>query len=88
MIGASHPTIWKFISTLKNQQSFNEARIEQYLAGQAPPPGKKKYRDCNARLRAIVNDFDNHNLLDYLRGISQKDINKARDKGLGNHIKL
>ncbi len=30
----------------------------------------KKYRDCDARIRTIVNDYRNRNFIDYLRGIA------------------
>ncbi|ESO08919.1 hypothetical protein HELRODRAFT_168839 [Helobdella robusta] len=42
LIGASHPTVWKFISSLKDEQALNEGKIEQYVAGANPPPSKKK----------------------------------------------
>ncbi|ESO08300.1 hypothetical protein HELRODRAFT_184059 [Helobdella robusta] len=42
LIGASHPTIWKFISSLKDEQASNEGKIEQYVAGAKPPPSKKE----------------------------------------------
>ena len=41
LIGASHPTIWKFLEILKGEQARNEAIMEQYTAG-AEPPRKKK----------------------------------------------
>lgn len=69
LIGASHPTIWKFLETLKDEQARNEAIREQYIAG-AEPPRKKKYKDTALRIQRIVNDFENCELLDYLRGIA------------------
>lgn len=70
LVGGHHPTIWKFISSLKLEQSRNEAVIEQYLAGQEPPTGKKKYPDCAKRIERIVATYDQVDLIDYLRGLS------------------
>ncbi len=36
LLGAYHPSIWKFIDGLKNEQSPNEVKIEQYIAGERP----------------------------------------------------
>ena len=38
LLGAYHPTIWKFIDGLKKEQSMNEMKLEQFLAGRQPPP--------------------------------------------------
>ncbi|ODM88747.1 hypothetical protein Ocin01_17935 [Orchesella cincta] len=37
-LGAAHPTIWKFIETIRKQQSLNELQMEQHLAGGTPQP--------------------------------------------------
>lgn len=37
LVEAYHPLIWRFIEGLKKEQSFNELKIEQYIADQAPP---------------------------------------------------
>ncbi|ESN98187.1 hypothetical protein HELRODRAFT_177435 [Helobdella robusta] len=70
LIGASHPTVWKFISSLKDEQALNEGKIEQYVAGANPPPSKKVYRDTAVRIKRIVQDYDNRDRMDYLRGLA------------------
>ena len=70
LIGASHPTIWKFLKILKGEQARNETILEQYTTGVEPPRKKKKYKDTALRIQTIVNDFENRLLLDYLRGIA------------------
>lgn len=70
LLGASHPSIWKLIEGLQKEQSMNEMTIEQYIAGQQPAPGRRIYRDTAARIKAIVADYVNRPLLDYLRGIA------------------
>lgn len=69
LIGANHPTIWKFIDALKTEQNMNEMKIEQYIAGQLPNPSRRVYKDTAERIKNIVNDYTNRPLLDYLRGI-------------------
>jgi hypothetical protein len=70
LLGSSHPTIWKFIDDLKKEQSLNEMKIEQYIAGQHPPVSRKVYRNTAQRVEDIVKDYENRNILDFLRGIA------------------
>ena len=70
VLGAYHPTIWKFIDGLKKEQSLNELRVEQYIAGQQPPASKRIYKESAMRIKAIVNDYTGRPLLDYLRGVA------------------
>ena len=44
--------------------------IAQMLAGAAPPPQKKVYRDVNARIATLVHGYNNRNIIPFLRGIS------------------
>ena len=69
LIGANHPTIWKFIDTLKTEQNMNEMKIEQYIAGQRPNPSRRIYKETAERIKNIVIDYHNRPILDYLRGI-------------------
>ncbi len=43
---------------------------EQYIAGQQPPVQRKVYLDTAQRIEDIVNDYENRNILDFLRGIA------------------
>ena len=70
LLGAYHPTIWKFIDGLKKEQSMNEMKLEQFLAGWQPPPSKKKYRETAQRIKKIVSEYGNCSNVDYLRGIA------------------
>ncbi|CAG7723693.1 unnamed protein product [Allacma fusca] len=49
-IGSSHPNMWKFLDALKVEESFNHLKIEQQLAGTAPPPQRRKYKDSAKRV--------------------------------------
>ena len=44
MVGASHPTIFKFIEGLKQQQGLTDLKLEQILADNTQPTGRKKYK--------------------------------------------
>ena len=54
MFRQTHPSNWEFINTLKLDASHNQMLIAQVLAGAAPPPQKRVYRDVNARIATLV----------------------------------
>ena len=64
-----HPTIWKFIGALKQLQNMNKNKIEA-LSAQEPPPKRKKYVELDARIKYLVEDFQNRDVIDFLRGIA------------------
>ena len=64
-----HPTIWKFIEALKKLQNINKNKIEA-LSAQEPPPKRKKYVDLDAQIKHLVEDFENRDVIDFLRGIA------------------
>ena len=66
-LGFSHPTIWKFIGGLKKLQNGNKTKIACLIA-RGPTRRKRKYVNLDARLKIITNDFDNRNIMDFLRG--------------------
>ena len=70
MFRQTHPSIWEFIDTLKLDASHNRMLIAQMLAGAAPPPQKRVYRDVNARIATLVQGYNNRNIIPFLRGIS------------------
>ena len=55
LLGANHPTIWKFIILLKMEQNMNETKIEQYIAGHQPNAGRRTYKETAARIKALNN---------------------------------
>ena len=70
LIGADHPSLWKFIDKLREEQNFTEFRLNQAAAGVLPPAKRVKYRDLDARLTNIVSQFGTIALTDYLTGIA------------------
>ena len=69
-ISACHPNIWKFLQVLKKEQALNEVIINQMLAGQQGPPKRKKYQDLSTRITNLVRDYENRDVLDFLRGVA------------------
>ena len=69
-LGATHPTIWKFIEALLDQQSMSELEILQRSPAATSQPQRKIYRDLNSRICSIVEDFDNKALIKYVTSIA------------------
>jgi len=61
-LSSCHPTIWKFIEAIQKEQSLNEMKINQYIAGTVEPSRKRKKNT----LKELVNDYDNWDRLDLL----------------------
>ena len=62
--------IWRFIKCLQKEQSYNEVRIEQYVAGIEPELPRKRYRDSAKRLKSLVQTFNEDDIIDYIRVIA------------------
>ena len=65
----AHPTTWKLVNALKKEEGLQRVRYLGLLAGE-PQQKKKKYITLERRVRTIVEDLPNREILDYLRGIS------------------
>ena len=68
-ITSFHPNVWKLLEVLKREQALTIATINQMLAGQ-PPPKRKRYHDSSNRIANIIQDFENRQVLDFLRYIA------------------
>ena len=66
----THPTIWKFLSSLKLEQNNNELKLERILAGCETATKKKKYRDYDERLQKIVKKYNSDTKITYLRSVA------------------
>ena len=55
---------------IKLDASHNPMLIAQMLAGAAPPPQKRVYRDVNAHIATLVQGHNNGNIIPFLSGIS------------------
>ena len=67
---AHHPSFWKFIDTLKQEESVIRASVLQNEGGHAPSPPRRGYTDVNQRIIRIVDDYPNRERVNYLRSIS------------------
>jgi len=69
-ITALHPTIWKFINGLRRYQKLKDTEIEGLIAGQNAAQRHPAYECVNRRIKNIVLDYQNRDIIDYLRGLA------------------
>jgi len=65
-----HPSVWKFIGGLRRVQKGRDVTYEQYVRGERGPAKRRKYILADQRLLTIVNDYNNRDIIEYLRGIA------------------
>ena len=65
-VSSTHPMFWKFLDVLR----LVWVRMLQKQAGHAPEPQRRSYSDCNTRILRIVDDYQNRQVMDYLRNIT------------------
>ena len=66
LLSEIHPTIWKFINGLRRYQKVKDrpTEIEGLIAG------RNAYECVNRRIRNIVLDYQNRDIIDYLSGLA------------------
>lgn len=70
LFNVNHPNIYRFIETLKKQQTVQYYEVAQTTAGKKARKSSK-YKKVNERIQKIVNDYKIYsNMLDYLRSIA------------------
>ena len=69
-VGAYHPNFWRFIDILKREQNLTQVNIAQARAGHPAEPQRRRYQDSNQRIKNIVQDYPNCNIMQYLRGLA------------------
>lgn len=69
-MGVQHPTLWTFISCLRKVQSGRDTFYNQLEVGKSPPRKKKKYIDVDKRIKKLVNNYNNRDIISFLRGIA------------------
>ncbi|KAK4879483.1 hypothetical protein RN001_007629 [Aquatica leii] len=69
-LGVQHPTLWKFIDGLRAVQKGRDIYYEHIIAGNEPVKKLRRYREVDARILHIVQNFERHNVVEYLRGIA------------------
>ncbi|XP_064468430.1 uncharacterized protein LOC135379102 [Ornithodoros turicata] len=68
-VQCSHPTIWKFLGVLHKEDAMNLHRLELLVMGHRERQ-PKKYRDCAQRLKTLAANYDQTQLLRYLKGVA------------------
>ena len=66
LLGTDHPSIWKLIDNLKQEQYHTEFRLNQGNAGAQHTVRRLKYREPEAKLSNIVSKFGTTPLDEYL----------------------
>ena len=69
-LSSCHPSFWKFLRDLKNEESVIHVDILQQLGGHVNPSRRARFIDCNARIARIIDDYPNRELIPYLRAIA------------------
>lgn len=69
-IGSSHPTVFKLLEHMKVEQGKVEFLVSNSLAQGVGNQSKKKYRDRQARLYALVSTYGARDSLQFLRAVA------------------
>ena len=70
-IAASHAPIWKFIDYIKLEQNLTTLKVAQLNTRPLPQANRQVYKRVAENIKAIVEDYENRPLCDYLVGIAQ-----------------
>ena len=71
LLSEIHPTIWKFINGLRRYQKLKDTEIERLIAGRN---AAQRLECVNRRIRNIVLDYQNRDIIDYLHGLAHNII--------------
>ena len=69
-LGVFHPTIWRFIDSLKKTQRRQDYQLEQLIAGNPPRKKAKKYIRADERMQRTALSYDSRRPIWYLRGMA------------------
>lgn len=69
-VGVYHPSFWRFLGMIKQEESLNRVKIAQALGGHAAPAARRRYTDTNQRILRIVDNYPHLQRLQYLRSIA------------------
>ena len=68
VVGNAYPSFARFMRCLKLEQKHSEVVIAQALSGQKKPNVTKKTESRQKALKTLALDYENREILDYLRG--------------------
>ena len=69
-LGNPPPSIWKFINGLRRYQKLKDTEIEGLTAGRNAAQRRPAYECVIRRIKNIVLDYQNRDIIDYLRGLA------------------
>ena len=71
MFNSQHPSLWTFIDGLRAFHAEQEMKYQQLSQGESPnEPQRKKWREREAKLRMLVDNYDRSNKLDFIQKVS------------------
>ena len=70
-VTATHPSIWKLVNGLKQEDSLASFKVSQFRGGVVPEQ-RRCYRDLAKGLKKICEEYDSTNKLAYLRNLAHK----------------
>jgi hypothetical protein len=69
-VSIAYPTINKLTDKIRREQSKFEVDIAQIRQGREPKPKKVAYRKLDERIKRLVDDYSNVDLVEYLNGLA------------------
>ena len=70
IVAKHHPNIYDFIGCLRAEQARTETVISKLVMGEAPRKIRKIKKEKNMRIKKIVQEFQDKEMNDYLRGLT------------------
>jgi hypothetical protein len=66
-----HPSIWKFIESIKKVQKGRDKVYEEMVMGNNPPKKRRIYREIDERIYKIVDEgLENRTVWEYMKGLA------------------
>ena len=71
LVGTSNPTLWTFLTAMKQEENLTFAKRVKMRMNEQPEPKKRKWRLYDERLACIVSDFEIYVPMDHLHCIGE-----------------
>ena len=70
LVGQSHIGVYRMIEELQKEQQSIDLQVESIIRGERWPTKKKTLIEREKRILMIVDDRENHSVMEFLRGIA------------------
>ncbi|KAF0985361.1 hypothetical protein HZS_5007 [Henneguya salminicola] len=70
LVGCAHSNICTLLNKIKDEQEFNEIKMDQIESGVELPKSKRIFVEKYERITRICGTYDNQNIMNFLRRIS------------------